>query len=80
MKSKTRKKIFQTLYIVGASLTIISALVCCLLTGLAAGPLGSIVGIIGGAMLWIFPTMDFYEQYKKAEQELQEENQPYRFR
>ena len=80
MKSKNRKNIFQTFYIIGISLTIVSALVCCLLTGLAAGPLGSLVGLIGGAMLWIFPTMDFYEHYKNAEQELQEENRSYRFR
>ena len=78
MKSKTRKDMFQLLYIFGVSLTIASGLFGFVLIGLAAGPLGALVGLIGGAMLWIFPTMDFYERYKKAEQE--EENQPYRFR
>ena len=80
MKSKTRKNIFQMLYIFGVSLTIASGLFGFVLIGLAAGPLGSLVGLIGGAMLWIFPTMDFYEHYKNAEQELQEENRSYRFR
>ena len=78
MKSKTRKNIFQMLYIFGVSLTIASGLLGFVLIGLAAGPLGSLVGLIGGAMLWIFPTVDLYERYKKAEQE--EENRPYRFR
>ena len=78
MKSKTRKNIFQILYIFGVLLTIASGLLGLVLIGLAAGPLGSLVGLIGGAMLWIFPTMDFYERYKKAEQE--EENQTHRFR
>ena len=74
MKSKTRKDMFQLLYIFGVFLTIAGGLFGFVLIGLAAGPLGSLVGLIGGAMLWIFPTADFYERYKKAEQELEEEN------
>ena len=74
MKSKTRKDIFQMLYIFGVFLTLASGLFGFVLIGLAAGPLGSLVGLIGGAMLWIFPTVDFYERYKKTEQELEEEN------
>ena len=80
MKSKTRKDISLILYIFGVFLTIASGLSGFVLIGLAAGPLGSLVGLIGGAMLWIFPTMDFYEHYKKARQELEEENRPYHFR
>ena len=79
LKPKTRVSLYRILYKAGISLCIITAIIG-IFIGFAAGPVGIFLGAIAGGLLWLFPTMDFYEFYKKAEQELQEENRSYRFR
>ena len=79
MKLKTKLKIYNALYTVS-----VIFMVCSIFAGLGigfiAGPLGMIIGGFAGFALGLIPAGNFAELSENVRKELEEENQPYRFR
>ena len=76
---ETKKLVFSVLGVFGFFLMIIFGILGLVISCLSGEFLASLIGGVGGFIIWLYPTVDCFDLEKKAEDELNLANRPYYF-